>query len=91
MNDEIVNAFDDQSFTKSIAILTRKKYSPGDVQLQHIPVKQNVEKVEANRLRNGNIPDTLISSDIQEIVNLGGIATENYEGEIYKKFLKYLL
>ena len=75
MNDEIVNQFNTKTFTKS-AILKIKYYNPLDIVLQHIPVKEEVNKVEVNRLRNGYIIDVLTSVDIQEIVRIGGKVIE---------------
>ena len=87
MNDEIVNQFNTKTFTKS-AILKIKYYNPKDTILQHIPVKEEVNKVEVNRLRNGYIDGVLTSVDIQEIVRIGGKVVEVYEGVIYKENYK---
>jgi len=59
-----------------------------DIIVQHIPVKEEVKKVEVNRLRNGYIIDTLTSVDIQEIVKIGGKVIEIYEGVIYRENFK---
>ena len=75
MNKEIVNQFNMKTFTKS-AILKIKYYNPKDIVLQHIPVKEEVNKVEVNGLRNGYIIDVLTSVDIQEIVRIGGKVIE---------------
>ena len=87
MNDEIVNQFNTKTFTKS-AILKIKYYNPVDIVLQHIPVKEEVNKIEVNRLRNGYIVDVLTSVDIQEIVRIGGKVIEVYEGVIYRENYK---
>ena len=87
MNDEIVNQFNTKTFTKS-AILKIKYYNPVDTVLQHIPVKEEVNKIEVNRLRNGYIVDVLTSVDIQEIVRIGGKVIEVYEGVIYRENYK---
>ena len=87
MNNEIVNQFNMKTFTKS-AILKIKYYNPNDIVLQHIPVKEEVNKVEVNRLRNGYIIDVLTSVDIQEIVRIGGKVIEVYEGVIYRENYK---
>ena len=87
MNDELVKEFNNQTFNKS-AILKIKYYNPPDIILQHIPVKEEVNKIEVNRLRNGYITDTLTSVDIQEIVKIGGKVIEIYEGVIYRENFK---
>ena len=87
MNDELVNEFNNQTFNKS-AILKIKYYNPPDIILQHLPVKEEVNKIEVNRLRNGYITDTLTSVDIQEIIKIGGKVVEIYEGVIYRKNFK---
>ena len=81
---EIVNQFNTKKFTKS-AILKIEFYNPKDIVLQHIPVKEEVNKVEVNRLRNGYIVDVLTSVDIQEIVRVGGKFIEVYECVIYRE------
>ena len=75
MNDETVSQFNMKTFTK-LAILKIKYYNPEDIILQHVPVKEEVNKVEVNRLRNGYFVDVLTSVDIQEIVRVGGKVIE---------------
>ena len=87
MNDEIVNQFNTQTFVKS-AILKIKYYNPQDIVLQHIPVKEEVNKIDVNRLRNGYIVDVLTSVNVQEIVRIGGKVIEVYEGVIYRESFK---
>ena len=87
MNDELVKEFNNQTFNKS-AILKIKYCNPPDIILQHLPVKEEVNKIEVNRLRNGYITDTLTSVDIQEIVKIGGKIIEIYEGVIYQENFK---
>ena len=56
MNDVYVEAFNDQNFNEDgdeSAILTIKIYNPPDLIIQHLPVKENVKKVEVNRMRKG--------------------------------------
>ena len=53
--------------------------------VQHIPIKERVEKKEINRMRNGYIVDTLISADNQEIVKIGRKAIKIHEGVIYRE------
>ena len=91
MNDVCVEAFNNQSFNEDgdeSAILTIKYHNPPDLMFQHLPVKEKVEKIEVNRMRNGYIVDTLTSVDIQEIVKIGGKVVEIYEGVIYRKNFK---
>ena len=88
MNDELVNKFNNGSFIQGSAILRIKYYNPKDLIVQHLPIKEKVNKMEINRMRNGYIIDTLTSVDIQEIVKIGGKFIEIYEGVIYRKNFK---
>ena len=91
MNTTFVDAFNNQTFNEDgdeSAILTIKYYNPPDLIFQNLPVKEKVEKIEVNRMRNGYIIDTLTSVDIQEIVKIGGKVVEIYEGVIYRENFK---
>ena len=86
-----VDAFNNQTFNRDgdeSAILRIKYYNPRDLIFQHLPVKEKVENVEVNRMRNGYIIDTLISVDICEIIKTGGRVIEIYEGVIYRENFK---
>ena len=85
MNDELVEKFNNQTFTQGSAILKIKYYNPKDLFVQHIPIKEKEKKIEINRMRNGYIIDTLTSVDIQENVKIGGKVEEIYEGVIYRE------
>ena len=91
MNDVYVEAFNNQNFNQDgdeSAILTIKYYNPPDLIFQHLPAKENIRKVEVNRLRNRYNIDTLTSVDLQEIVEIGRKVVEIDEGVIYRKNLK---
>ena len=88
MNDELVEKFNNQTFIQGSAILKIKYYNPKNLIVQHIPIKERVNKTEINRMRNGYIIDTLTSVDIQEIVKIGGKVIEIYEGVIYRENFK---
>ena len=88
MNNELVEKFNNQTFTQGSAILKIKYYNPKYLIVQHIPIKEKEKKIEINRMRNGYIIDALTSVDIQEIVKIGGKVIENYEGVIYKQNFK---
>ena len=91
MNDVYVEAFNNQTFNQDgdeSAILTLKYYNPPDLIFQHLPVKEKVNKIEVNRMRNGYIIDKLTSVDIQEIVKIGGKVIEIYQGVIYRENFK---
>ena len=91
MDDVYVEAFNNQSFNEDgneSAILTIKYYNPPDLIFQHLPVKEKVNKIEVNRMRNGYIIDTLTFVDIEEIVKIGGKVIEIYEGVIYRENFK---
>ena len=85
MNDELVENFNNQTFTKGSAISKIKYYNPRDLIVQHLPIKEKEKKIEINRMRNGYIIHTLTSVDIQEIVKIGGKVIEIYEGVIYRE------
>ena len=85
MNNELVEKFNNQTFTRGSAILKIKYYNPRDLIVQHLPIKEKEKKIEINRMRNGYIIDTLTSVDIQEIVKIGGKVIEIYEVVIYRE------
>ena len=88
MNDELVEKFNNQTFTQGSAILKIKYYNPKKLIVQHLPVKEKENKIEINRMRNGYITQVLTSVDIQEIVKIGGIIIQIYEGVIYRENFK---
>ena len=88
MNNELVEKFNNRTFTQGSAILKIKYYNPKNLIVQHIPIKEKEKKTEINRMRNGYIIDTLSSVDIQEIVKIGGRVEEIYEGVIYRENFK---
>ena len=91
MNDVYVEAFNNQTFNEDgdeSGILTIKFYNPPDLIFQHLPVKEKVEKIEVNRMRNGHVIDTLTCVDIQEIVKSGCKVIQIYEGVIYRENFK---
>ena len=88
MNKTYVEAFNNQTFNQDgdeSAILRIKYHNPPNLIFQYLPVKEKVEYVEVNRMRNGYIIDTLTSVDICEIVKTGGIVIQIYEGVIYRE------
>ena len=91
MNKTYVDAFNNQTFNEDgdeSAILRIKYYNPPNIICQHLPVKEKVENIEVNRMRNGYIIDVLTSVDICEIVKIGGRVIEIYEGVIYQENFK---
>ena len=91
MNDVYVEAFNNQTSNQDgdePAILRMKYYNPRDLIFEHLPVKEKVKKIKFNRMRNGNIINTLTSVDIQEIVKIGERVIEIYEGVIYRENFK---
>ena len=91
MNDVYVEAFNNQTFNQDddeSAILTIKYYNPPDLIFQHLPIKEKVEKIEINRMRNGFIIDTLTSVYICETVRVGGKVIQIYEVVIYRENFK---
>ena len=90
MNDELVEKFNNQTFTQGSAILKVKYYNPKNLIVQHLPVKEKEKKIEMIRMRNGYIINYLTSVDIQEIVKIGGKVIEIYEGVIYRENFKII-
>ena len=88
MNGELVEKINNQTFTQGSAILKIKYYNPRDLIVQHLPIKEWVNKIEINRMRNGYNIDYLTSVDIQEIVKIGGKVLEIYKGVIYRENFK---
>ena len=85
MNDELVEKYNNQTFTQGSAILKITYYNPKLLIVQHLPVKERERNIEIIRMRNGYIVDTLTSVDIQEIVKIGGKVIEIYEGVVYRE------
>ena len=101
MNNVYVEAFNNKTINQDgdeSAILTIKYYNPPDLIFQHLPVKEKVEEIEVNRMRNGFIIDTLTSVDICEIAKIGGkvieiyefIYRENFEISLFRKVIEFL-
>ena len=88
MNDELVEKFNNQTFTQGSAILKIKVYNPKNLIVQHLPVKGKEKKIEIIRMRNGYIINHLTSVDIQKIIKIGGKVIEIYEGVIYLENFK---
>ena len=88
MTEDLVNKYNNQTFTQGSAILKIKSYNPKKIIVQHLPVKEKEKKIEIIRMRNGYIIQTLRSVDIQEIVKIGGRVIEIYEGVIYRENFK---
>ena len=88
MNYELIEKFNNQTFTQRSAILKIKYYNPKNLIVQHLPVKEEEKKTEITRMRNGYITQVLASVDIQEIVKIGGKVIEIYEGVIYRENYK---
>ena len=88
MNDELVEKFSNQTFTQGSAILKIKYYNLIKLDVQHIPIKEGIHKMEIVRVRNGYIVDTSTSVDIQEIVNIRGKVIKIYEVVFYLENFK---
>ena len=85
MNEGLVEKFNNQTFTQGSAILKIKCYNPKNLIVQHLPVKEKEKKNEINVMRNTYITQVLTSNDIQEIVKIGGRATDISEAVVYRK------
>ena len=91
MNDELVEKFNNQTFTQGSAILKIKYYNPKNLILQQTPVFERQKKMEINRMHKGYIIDVLTSVDIQKIIKIGGKVIEILESVIYRKNFKVSL
>ena len=83
MNNELVEKFNNQTFTQGSAILKIKYYNPKNSIVQHLSVKEKEKKIEINTMRNRYITQVLTSVDIQETVKIEGKVIRIYEGVIY--------
>ena len=88
MKDEIVKKINEGLFTQGSAILKIKSFNPKKLIAQHIPVKEKVNKIEVNRMRNGYIIDTLTSVDNQESFKICGKIIQICEGVFYREIFK---
>ena len=88
MNDKFIEIFNTGNFNKGKAIFNIKNYNPKSLIVQHLPVKEKVNKIEIKGIPNSCIVDTLTSNDIQGIVSIGGKVIEFYAGVIFKENFK---
>ena len=88
MSNELVEKLNNQTFTQGSATLKIKYYNRKNLIVQHIPNKEQVKKMQINRMRNGYIVNTLTSVDNQEIVKMSGKVVEIYEGVFYRENFK---
>ena len=73
MNDLFVEAFNNQSLNQDgneSAIFKIKYCNPPDLLFQHLPVKEKIEKIEVNRMKNGYNIDTLTSADNKKLLKM---------------------
>ena len=77
--DDLVSAFNHQSFTNRSANLREKLYKPDDSIYQHIPVREEVGKIRVNGMRYGKKTHTLNSVNSEECVKTGGEDNEVYQ------------
>ena len=86
MKELYVDAFKNQTSNQhgiESVILGIKYYNPPNLIFQHLPVKEKLENIKVNRMRNGYIIDTLTSVVIGEISKTRGEVIETYKGVIY--------
>ena len=76
MNDSLVISIYNWKFTKGSTILDKKITIPKKNIFQYLPVTEKEKNTEVIRMRNGYLTDTLTSTDIQKIVEIGGKVTE---------------
>ena len=63
-------------------------YNPLNLMFQHLPIREKVENVVVNRMRNSYTNDTLKSVDNCEKVKVGGKVNKNYEGVNHRENFK---
>ena len=85
LNDELNKKFNTINFTQGSALLKNKYFSPKNLIVQHLPVKETEKKIEIYRMRNGYIVDTSNSVDNQENVKIGGKVIGIYERVICRE------
>ena len=82
MKDELVEIFDNQTFTQGSTSLKIIYHIPKNL-IVHLPIKERVKQMEINRMQKGYIVDVLTSVVIQELIKIGGKLIETYDGIIY--------
>ena len=65
-----------------------KYYSPKNLIVQHLPVKEKEKKIEIKRMRNGYNIEYITIVDVQEIVKIRGRVVHVYEGVIHREYFK---
>ena len=85
MNNEIVEKFNNQTFTQGSAFLKVKNYNPPDLLFQNLPIRETVTKQDVYRKTNGYIFDFLTTVDIQKIVYFCGKVIQIYEDVSYRE------
>ena len=88
MNGELVEKINSGNYTQGSAILKLKYYKPKTLIVQHLPIKERVNKIEINRMLKGCIVDVSTSVAIQEIGKIGGKVFEIFEAVICKEKFK---
>ena len=86
MNDELVEKCNNQTFTQGSAILKIKYFSLEKLIVQHPLIKEQVKKMEVNRMRTGYIVDVLTSVDFQKFFKNEDKVLGTYEGIVYRKY-----
>ena len=82
ISDELVNKSNNQIFTRGMAVLKINYYNPKNLIVQHLPFKEQVSKIEFNRIRTSYIVDDLMNVDFHEIYKIGGEVIQTHEGVI---------
>ena len=70
MNDKFVKKINNQYLTQGSAIFTVEYFSPKNLTIQHLTIKERVKKMENILMRNCYFVDTLTSVDIQKSFKL---------------------
>ena len=78
MDDELVEKFSSGNFIQDGALLKAKNYISPDLIFQQLHVKERVNEIEVNRMRNAYNIDTLTSVDVMGIIRIEGKLVEIY-------------
>ena len=70
MINDLVKKFSGGNFTQGSAVSKIRFFNPKNLIVQHLPVKERVNKCELNRMRNGCIVEVLTSVDVRETIKL---------------------
>ena len=78
---QILGSKNTKDLASNSGILKIKYVNPENIIVQHVPVKEKVEKQKVNSSRSGFLTNTSTSVDVLEIVRIGNTVIEIF-GEV---------